>query len=319
MASSLRDPEYDDALRQMNDALEGAQDALLREHAEAHPILFVVGPPRSGTTLALQLLSSNLDVAYVNNLTAAFWSAPLIGVRLSKKLLGDDYCSSYSSNFGQTQGAREPHEFGRFWIDLLAPYGLSEPDEHAGTRVDWKRLQLVLNNMSEAFGRTSVFKAPMLGWYVAEVQRWLPRACFVKTVRNPLDNALSILKYRRAMRGSEEEWVSLRPGNIEALSGLSVERQVAGQLYYLERSFQRQVEQVGGRNVLEVRYEDMCADPGRFLEDVRDLVSRVGSRVELRGEVPASFEVSRARRAEEPRYEAVAQAIDESSDGVTNG
>ncbi len=41
------------------------------------PIVFVVGPPRSGTTVAAQVLSAGLPVAYFNNLTSIFPRSPI--------------------------------------------------------------------------------------------------------------------------------------------------------------------------------------------------------------------------------------------------
>src|SRR5438105_462788 len=52
------------------------------------PIIYLVGLPRSGTTLLSQLVSRQLEVGYINNLVARFWLRPSVGVRLSNALLG---------------------------------------------------------------------------------------------------------------------------------------------------------------------------------------------------------------------------------------
>ena len=40
------------------------------------PLIFVCGAPRTGTTLATQVLTKNLSVNYINNLTAVFSGSP---------------------------------------------------------------------------------------------------------------------------------------------------------------------------------------------------------------------------------------------------
>src|SRR5581483_9026315 len=46
--------------------------------------IFILGLPRSGTTLLSQIIFNNLDLACTNNLIARFWDAPLCGTHLSK-------------------------------------------------------------------------------------------------------------------------------------------------------------------------------------------------------------------------------------------
>ena len=66
------------------------------------PLVFVLGLPRSGTTLLTQLLGHSLDVAVVNNLVARFWLAPVTGMRLSRIILGDEVHTNFLSDYGKT-------------------------------------------------------------------------------------------------------------------------------------------------------------------------------------------------------------------------
>ena len=77
MAQSLAAPFRKDAaeeffLDDLNQRLAAAHDQELVERPELFPTLHVVGPPRSGTTLLMQLLAAHLEVGYINNLIAAF-------------------------------------------------------------------------------------------------------------------------------------------------------------------------------------------------------------------------------------------------------
>src|SRR6056297_1198149 len=79
-----------------------------------HPFLFVVGPPRSGTTLLSQLIAYTFDVSYINNLVARFYLAPLHGIRFSKTVLGESKQSDFQSNYARTGNLSDIHEFGYF-------------------------------------------------------------------------------------------------------------------------------------------------------------------------------------------------------------
>jgi ABC-type oligopeptide transport system ATPase subunit len=51
----------------------------------AHAHEFIVGLPRSGTTLLSQLLAYSLDAGYTTNFAARFWLAPVHGLRLGRR------------------------------------------------------------------------------------------------------------------------------------------------------------------------------------------------------------------------------------------
>ena len=108
-----------------------------------------MGVPRSGTTLVSQLVSAHLDVGYINHLVAAFWRAPVTGIRLSKKLIKGVRETSFASEFGRTSHLWEPHEFGYFWAHHLQQEDMSAPKPGAATRIDWEVLRRVLLNICD--------------------------------------------------------------------------------------------------------------------------------------------------------------------------
>src|SRR5690606_13461438 len=145
----------------------------------------------------------------------------------------------YDSEFGRTQGITEPHEFGYFWTDLLNGHGLEQPSSIEKAEIDWERFRLVINNIAHAFGRPVLFKSVMLAWYIEKVAQVLNRACLVHIRRDPTENALAILRYRKTLRGSEDEWVSLKPYACRDLEGEAAEVQVAAQIHHIQETITR--------------------------------------------------------------------------------
>lgn len=282
-----KDSVEEDFLRRLNDILAPHQEADYKELPEIYPTLHVIGAPRSGTTLLTQLVCSHLEVGCVNNLIAAFWRAPVYGVRLSQKLIARQPPSSFQSDCGRTSGLHEPHEFGYFWTDLLGYKEMLEDGERDAS-IDWKRVRRVLINMTHAFGRPAAFKSFLLGWHIGSIQKALPRTCFVFIQRDPLQNAISILKMRRRYVGSPHRWAGLKPSQYAWLKDEPYWKQVAGQVFFVNQSFQREMGKAS-RRVLQVGYDRVCADPRSVLQDIRSLLREAGSEVGLTGDPPAAF------------------------------
>lgn len=115
--------DHVNCLRQMNYNLMGLEHDTAPKPDLKHPVLFVVGAPRSGTTLATQFLAYGLNTGYITNIAARFWNAPTLGVRVSHDILGDDPAGDmgpafFSSNQGQTPYGGGIHEFGYFWRSI---------------------------------------------------------------------------------------------------------------------------------------------------------------------------------------------------------
>lgn len=285
-----KDPEDERFLEKLNGILGRHQEEDYQGNLEEiYPTLHIIGAPRSGTTPLLQLLATHLDIGYINNLIASFWQAPVYGIRLSKKLIPPGVPSCFQSDFGRTRGMHEPHEFGYFWSLILGYKELLEPESGFEERIDWDRLRLILVNMTHAFGRPIIFKTFHLAWHVTRMQKVLPKTCFIRIRRDPLQNAASIFRMRKKFLGSAEKWASLKPAEYSWLKDEPYWRQVAGQVYYLEKSMTKQIREIGGHNILEVTYEDFCRNPKGILYQVKELLARNGNEVDLISEPPESF------------------------------
>ena len=191
-----KDQSEEDFLEQLNLALAPRAEADYREElAEAYPTLHVIGVPRSGTTLLYQVVASGLEIGFVNHLVAAFWLAPVYGLRLSRKLGLDRRTSSFESAFGRTPDVGEPHEFGYFWNHHLRYPDLCEqPPGHDGS-IDWPHLRKVLVNLAHANQGPMAFKPMLLTWHLETMLEHMPRTCYVWIRRDLRETALSLLAH----------------------------------------------------------------------------------------------------------------------------
>jgi hypothetical protein len=296
-----KNPAEEAFLLRVNDALLSIEDADFVGCTERYPTLQVIGVPRSGTTLATQIVACHLDIGYVNNLIAAFWRVPTVGIRLSRKVLRTGIPTSFASTFGGTTGIEEPHEFGYFWRELLGYDDLSDRGEEFAERIDWARVRTVMNKMTHAFERPVMFKSFWLSMHIARTLSVLPRTCFVRVRRDPLENALSLLKLRQGLKGSANEWASMKPREYSRLLNYDIPVQLAGQVFFLERMMDNGIATAGGRNVLDVAYEDMCDRPAEFLDNVSSLLKQNGFDPVRRAQPENPFEINRPSRSADPK------------------
>ncbi|MDZ7703686.1 MAG: sulfotransferase [Trueperaceae bacterium] len=150
-----KDAADEQFLARLNTILEPFEREEYRDLPETYPTLYVIGAPRSGTTLLSQVFCSHLDVSYVSNLSAAFWKAPLVGRSRQRRQRAFSRAPTFvvRSEFGRTTGLYEPHEFGYFWSRQLGYPDMQQRDASFEEQIDWASVRKTLNNMTHAVGK----------------------------------------------------------------------------------------------------------------------------------------------------------------------
>jgi hypothetical protein len=143
-----RNTQLEGLLPSINSLLACSESHALEDrcsNGEDYPILFVMGPLRSGTTLFMQWLASSGVVAYPSNLLSRFYGAPVMGAMIQLLLTDPRYnfrneildfnsAISFDSENGKTKGALAPNEFWYFlrkflpfqYLDWLSDYELQQ-------------------------------------------------------------------------------------------------------------------------------------------------------------------------------------------------
>lgn len=255
----------------------------------AFPPIFVVGAPRSGSTLLYQLLTDRFDVGYLTNGHARQPGAPSLVertrglIRKRERELGD-----YGSSFGNTAGELGPNECGPFWYRFFPrrPHYVAAADFPPAKR---RELRAAVGAFVAACGRPVVYKNLYSTVRMEAIAAALPEALFVAIHRDLDANVRSILAARIEIVGTDDAWWSVEPPGVERLLELPPHEQAMRQVRALEELIARTEEEIGSERVLHLAYEDLCADPRGQLERVAEFAARNGCRLGDRGEVPASF------------------------------
>jgi len=292
-------------LRELNEYLEPRERDLCEDIGITAPFVFVLGLPRSGTTLLSQLLAYCLDVGYVDNVAARFWLAPVHGLRLSRSLLeGWGARPAFESDYARTADLPGIHEFGYFWRHWLRKESFADVAQarEREADLDWAGLRRTLANMQQELGgKPFVAKNALAAYHLPRLREVLTQVIYVYVARDPLDTAVSILDARRKYYSDLNTWWSYMPPEVEQLASLDYWDQIAGQVHYLERFYERALPEAGEDAVVRTTYEELCREPGGVLEAVAERSLEVyGSRIGIAAEPPVNFPIrTHADRADE--------------------
>lgn len=256
------------------DRYERKRLARLSETRPVSQPVFIIGAPRTGSTILYQVLSNSFEMTYIDNLVDIFYRNLLLGVSLSEMVFGGKPHDCFTSIHGTTWhcGLRAPAEGGLLWYRRWVPRDREyvAPGE-VSTSVAREIRQNIFSVINR-FERPFLFKNLEMGQRLALLSEVAPEAKIIFVRRNPVFAGQSIIKTKREKNIPIEKWWSVRPKNFEALSKLPPAEMVAKQIYFLEKQIIDDLKRFEFRDVLEIHYEDFCARYHEILDQVKGFV-----------------------------------------------
>ncbi|NQT14863.1 MAG: sulfotransferase [Planctomycetes bacterium] len=276
------------SLRLSNMALLHPLECAFVDGTEArlpYPPVFIIGPPRSGSTVLYQVLLDHFHFSYFSNLHELFFGAPSLAERLfrpSRRRVDGCYCSKY----GRTEGWSAPSECGNFWYRFFRrrPQFTSLADV-SGKQL--RKLRGVVRRLQNAMGKPILFKNGTCALRLDPLAKALPEAIFLITRRDVLDVSHSLLAARKDIHGDYARWWSMEPPNVTELKEKPAHKQVVEQVRSIYALVDESRERLGAERFLDVHYEEFCQDTRSVLEKIQNFLARHGIPVPSLGEVPA--------------------------------
>lgn len=272
------------------------------------PPIFIIGAPRSGSTLFYQTLANAFKFGHFTNLHSKCYGFSYIMQTLIGRWL-PEACSPYNSKHGCSDGLFSPSECGQFWYRWFR----SRPQYVPIGEVDMQKLRSlrsVLIGLTGAFGLPLLFKNMHCTLRLQPLSKLLPEARFIFIIRNPLWMTQSLLLVRQRVYGDKHIWWSMEPPEIESLRDLSPEEQVVRQVDSIHRLVQREKKAIGKERFLEIRYEDFCKDVHSTLEKVRLFASQDSFNLSPRFQVPKTFSISESIRLPQDEFNKLRVLVD---------
>lgn len=267
--------------------------AVLSLFPEREPhVVFLIAPPRSGSTVCYQALIHSLQPLYLSNLWNLLFQLPLLGGLLSR-LKCAEHVSSFTSSMGFVEGLCGPAEGLRFWSYWFG-HGLTESECGArqGSASRAIYLRRVLGVLSSP---TRPFVAGYIGHtlVVDELNRQFPSAVFLHLRRDLADNAMSILAIRRERPAGAD--FSVQPNEWNAYRGGGLHREAAAQAWLLDRRVRRTLDP---SRTVELCYEELCTNPSREVARIIEFCNARGFRLGMKAQLPEQLGSGPRRAAE---------------------
>lgn len=230
----------------------------------SHPLLLIVGAPRSGTSLVYQVLSRYLDVTYPSNASVMFPRSPITATRIQERFRVHR-APKYRSFYGQTCRLTDTNDAFEIWNRWLG-----DDRYHPAATLSSEQI----SDMRSFFARwTQTFNKPLLNknnrnsLAIRLLSEVLPQARFLIVRRNPVMVAQSLLTARKRIQGDVTA-----PWGLEATTAAAEQLghvdAVCQQLTAIEREVERQLQCVDSARVFGMTYEGFCEQPVPMIRSI---------------------------------------------------
>jgi len=235
--------------------------------------VFLIGAPRTGSTLIYQGITNSMNVIYIDNLMDILHRNMFYGAKLSNYLFGSKPHNCFKSRFGNTfrYGLHAPSESGRFWYRWIHR-GQHFVDKNELEQKSIDAMRSVIEAIEKKYNKTFIFKNLANGLRLRLIHQVFPNAKFIDIKRNPLDTAFSLLNARKQLNIPPDMWWGIIPPNHPELENLEELEKVVKQIYYIERQIKRDKELFPEDNFLTVHYEDFCRNTFVEMQRIKNFV-----------------------------------------------
>lgn len=254
-----------------NTALRPLEEMLIQHFRRRDlPVVFIVGVPRSGTTLLYQLMVRHLRLGYVNNFMARFWMAPIAGAIAYRALRGGDPTSiPLESHLGGTPTPASPHEFSWFW-EYWTEFG--DVDDHPESRLremNWGAIRRELEGLAGYFGAPVVLKSiNYVDYHIDWIDDLFEEPRFLRIRRRPEFVAQSIYQSRKKRYHDPSVWWSVRPADVGDWVDRPPAEQIAHQIRDIERGIEEGFADIPDDHSHTVTYESLTETPRETLDAI---------------------------------------------------
>jgi hypothetical protein len=273
--------------------------------------VFIVGVPRSGTTLVHQLATFALSTCYFTNLANRLrvQDTPRPPVVLSAWLarqvgLADHRSDPFTSDYGHTQGWGNPCDSAMIWQHWFSNGRYTGAGELSASQRN--SLYHAVAWMEKIFDLPFVDKSTDNSVRIRALAEIFPTALFIQCVRSPLATAQSLYIGRLTEIDDgrpASDTTFTKPKEFESIRLNGLIKQTCELLYYLEQNIAEDKATLPQDCFLTVDYKAVCLNPQQEISRIADFMNNHGLPTKNTREVPSEFPYSFVRRVGLETYE----------------
>ncbi len=227
-------------------------------NSSACPV-FIVGAPRTGSTLLYQLLIKHTRLVFISNLMALVPKKMILIARLTRRQM-QQIEDIKESNYGYVPGLFYPNEAGaimRKWF------------EQAVSAEEQRLIKNTVVSLSEIFKSPFINKNLLNSLRLQHIHQILPEARFIYIRRNPLFTAQSIFLARRKALDDEQDWLGPLPVGYQEVQAQPPLYQSLWQVKKVDDAVSGFLSQFKPICV-EITYEMLCQEPRSTIKHIVD-------------------------------------------------
>lgn len=252
-----------------------------------HQPIFIIGAPRTGSTILYQTITNQFDVLYIDNLVSKFYRNLFFGFWLSNKIFKQKAHNCFKSEFGDTAqyGLRAPSECGEFWYRWLPK------DRHFIDYEDFdddmvKEIRSEISAVINFFDKPIVINNNNIALRIRLIQRVFPEARYIVIDREPFFVAQSLLFAREICCGNRNIWWSMMPKNYAEIKEESFFKQVVLQHYYINKLMYSDLKElIDSRFCIIINYSELAHKKNKILLDVKDAICYYNDRISFENNI----------------------------------
>ncbi|MBM4137677.1 MAG: sulfotransferase [Nitrospira sp.] len=254
--------------------------------------IFIIGPPRSGSTLLYQIMTRYFKVCYFSNLMMRFPKSPITIAKLVSLIYSNKQPEfNFTNMYGETMGWKQPNQGILFWNRWFP-----NDNSYVGSGVISNRTIKGIRNTVALLQQ--IFDAPFVNkWQTNSVRilplyEALPEALFVRIKRQLPFVAQSILIGKRKLFKDEMRWFSSKPKNYEQIKNKKPIEQVCEQVFSIEKDIDRDSKVIGENKFFTVHYEELCECPELIMNNIKKFYDKIQnfSPLGVNKNIPLSFQ-----------------------------
>lgn len=252
--------------------------------------IWIIGAPRSGTTLIYQALCSVFQCSYLTKRVGERYRIALLTRKYERQFIGIDLKpSGFSSSYGRTKNLEDPHEAGSFFYQFFPkerPY-VSFKDVFDIEKKGFKKIINEITLPNEVF----ISKNTYHSLRVKALSKLYPSSLFV-WVKRDLAATMKSIFIARNITNDVNKWWGLNPPGWEEKELFSPLEQIKWQIEETNKIIREDLN-LTNANYYEINYEEFCNQPTKTVEDL--LIKKNLNKRFLRDEfeLPQKFKVSK--------------------------
>ena len=271
----------------INHALLSVDDEATRSFGPPEkPLIVMVSPPRSGSTLLHQMIISSFKISYISNIIARFWEAPYHGACLHQMIANPNFVSTCQSKYGHAVGPEEPHEWGWFWREQLK---LKHDDfyVHDEKEINWTKLGQKLSAIQSLFGAPLIIDNVFAMNAIPYLKKYFKHVYPVFLNRDPFYVCNSVINMRLERLGDINSMKYHIPRNAEKLRKIENPiEQVVAQINLIYREIENLLKTFPDYEIFTVEYDDLKSAPQTTIQDFGSFANDSGWPLEKRPSQP---------------------------------